>query len=46
VIGKVRLPDSREVVHYWLSRRETFLRYYNILLEDDQYILLESKNLN
>jgi hypothetical protein len=46
VIGKVRLPDSREVVHYWLSRRETFLRYYNILLEDDQYILLESMHLN
>ena len=43
VIGKVRLPDSREVVDYWLSRREIFLRYYNILLEDDQYILLESK---
>jgi hypothetical protein len=43
VIGKVRLPDSREVVDYWLSRRETFLRSYDILLEDDQYILLESK---
>ena len=43
VIGKVRLPDSREVVNYWLSRRETFLRYYNILLEDDQYILLERR---
>jgi len=43
VIGKVQLPDSREVVNYWLSRRQVFLRYYDILLEDDQYILLESK---
>ncbi len=43
-IGKVRLPDSREMVDYWLSRRETFLRTYNILFEDDQYILLENKN--
>ncbi len=43
VIGKVPTPDSREVVNYWLSRRGTFLRYYDILLEDDQYILLESK---
>jgi hypothetical protein len=43
VIGKVRLPDSREAVDYWLSRRETFLRYYCILLEDDQYILLERR---
>lgn len=43
VIGKMRLPDSREVVNYWLSRRESFLLYYNVLLEDDQYILLECK---
>ena len=43
VIGKVRLPDSREAVDYWLSRREAFLRYYRILLEDEMYILLERK---
>jgi hypothetical protein len=43
VIGKVRLPDSREAVNHWLSRREVFLRYYQILLEDDQYILLERR---
>jgi hypothetical protein len=43
VIGKVRLPDSREVVNYWLSRRESVLRYYNILIENDQYLLLERK---
>jgi hypothetical protein len=42
-IGKVPTPDSREVVKYWLSRRGTFLRYYTILLEDEQYILLERK---
>jgi 4-amino-4-deoxy-L-arabinose transferase-like glycosyltransferase len=45
-IGKVRLPDSREVVDYWLSRRETVLRSYDILMEDDQYILLEHKKSN
>ncbi|MCX6145536.1 MAG: glycosyltransferase family 39 protein [Ignavibacteriales bacterium] len=43
VIGKVPSPESREVVHYWLSRRGTFLRHYEILLEDDQYILLERR---
>lgn len=43
VIGKVRLPDSREVVNYWLSRRGTFLSYYDVLLEDNQYILLERR---
>ena len=41
VIGKLRMPESREVVDYWLSRRETFLRYYNVLLEDSHYMLLE-----
>jgi len=43
VIGKVPSADSREVVQYWLFRRETFLRYYDILLEDDLYILLQRK---
>jgi hypothetical protein len=43
VIGKVRLPDSREVVDYWLSRRELLLRHYDILLEDQNYLLLERK---
>jgi hypothetical protein len=40
VIGKVRLPDSREVVDYWLARRELFLQYYNIVFEDENYVLL------
>ena len=43
VIGKVRLPDSRQVVNYWLSRREIFLQYYTILSEDENYLLLEQK---
>jgi 4-amino-4-deoxy-L-arabinose transferase-like glycosyltransferase len=43
VIGKVRLPDSREAVDYWLSRRELFLRYYDIVSEDHNYLLLERK---
>ena len=43
VIGKVRLPDSRQTVDYWLSRREEFLRLYTILFEDEHYILLEKK---
>jgi hypothetical protein len=41
VIGKVRLPDSREAVNYWLSRRTEFLQHYAILFENDQYLLLE-----
>ena len=40
VLGKVRLPDSREVVDYWLARRELFLLYYSIVVEDENYILL------
>jgi 4-amino-4-deoxy-L-arabinose transferase-like glycosyltransferase len=43
-IGKVHLPDSREVVDYWLARREPFLRYYNIIMEDENYLLLERKS--
>jgi hypothetical protein len=42
-IGKLPTPDSREVVRYWLSRRETFVRYYDILVEDENYLLLERK---
>jgi hypothetical protein len=42
-IGKVSTPESKEVVHYWLSRREIFLRSYDILVEDENYILLERK---
>jgi hypothetical protein len=42
-IGKVRLPDSREVVDYWLSRRELFMQYYDIRFEDENYLLLERK---
>jgi len=44
VIGKVLVPDSREVVGYWLSRRELFLQYYDIRFEDEHYLLLENKN--
>ena len=43
VLGKVRLPDSREVVDYWLERRELFLQYYDIVSEDENYILLVRK---
>ncbi len=43
VLGKVRLPDSREVVDYWLQRREVFLRYYDIVFEDENYVLLVRK---
>jgi hypothetical protein len=39
----VRLPDSREVADYWLARRELFLRYYDIVFEDENYLLLERK---
>ncbi len=46
VIGKIRLPDTREVVNYWLSKRERFLRYYDILSEDNNYLLLERKMPN
>jgi hypothetical protein len=44
VIGKIRLPDSRQVVNYWLSRRNSFLQYYDIVSEDENYLLLERKN--
>jgi hypothetical protein len=43
VLGKVRLPDSREVVDYWLARRKLFLQYYDIVLEDENYVLLAKK---
>lgn len=43
VLGKVRLPDSREVVDYWLERRELFLQYYDVVSEDENYILLVRK---
>jgi len=43
VLGKVRLPDSREVVDYWLARRELFLQYYDIVSEDENYVLLARK---
>jgi hypothetical protein len=41
VIGKIRLPDSRDAVDYWLSRRPEFLLHYTVLFENDQYLLLE-----
>lgn len=43
VIGKAQLPETREAVRYWLSRRELFLQYYDIRFEDGYYLLLESK---
>lgn len=43
VLGKVRLPDSREVVDYWMDRRELILRYYDIASEDENYVLLIRK---
>ena len=46
VIGKKQLPDTREVVRYWLSRREMILQHYDIRFEDEYYLLLESKNAN
>ena len=44
VLGKVRLPDSREVVDYWLERKQLVLQHYDILLEDENYLLLGSKD--
>jgi hypothetical protein len=44
VIGKVRLPDSREVVDYWMDRKELMLRFYDIVYEDENYLLLVSKS--
>jgi hypothetical protein len=41
VIGKIPLPDSRETSRYWLSRRETLLQFYKIVLENEQFVLLE-----
>jgi hypothetical protein len=46
VVGKKLLPDTREVVRYWLARRELFLRYYDVLFEDENYLLLERNNAN
>ena len=43
VIGKKLLPDTREVVGYWLARRELVLQHYDIRFEDESYLLLESK---
>ena len=43
VLGKVRLPDSREVVDYWLDRKQLVLQYYDVLFEDENYLLMSSK---
>ncbi|MCX6134486.1 MAG: glycosyltransferase family 39 protein [Ignavibacteriales bacterium] len=43
VLGKVRLPDSRETVNYWIDRKELFLRYYDVVFEDENYVLLLRK---
>ncbi len=44
MLGKVRLPDSREVVDYWLDRKQLVLQHYDILFENENYILLVSKS--
>ena len=43
VLGKVRLPDSRQVVDYWMSRKDLVLQYYEVKFEDDKYLLLKRK---
>jgi hypothetical protein len=43
VLGKVRLPNSREVVDYWMERRELFLQYYDVVSEDENYVLIARK---
>ena len=43
LIGKVSSPELRDAIHYWLTRREIFLQHYDIVLENDLYILLEHK---
>ena len=43
VVGKILLPDTREVVRYWLSRREMILQSYDIRFEDESYLVLERK---
>jgi hypothetical protein len=40
----VRLPDSREVVDYWMDRKALMLRFYDIVYEDENYLLLVSKS--
>jgi hypothetical protein len=41
VIGKDRTPESDQIVGYWLSRRKMLLEHYNVLLENEHYILLD-----
>lgn len=43
VIGKAQIPQTREAVGYWLSRRDLFLQHYDVLFEDNSFLLLESK---
>jgi hypothetical protein len=44
LVAKDRSPELKEAINYWLSRRKEFLRYYDILLEDRHYILLERRS--
>ena len=44
VIGKDRMPESAQLVDYWLARRELLLLYYTVKSEDEHYILLQRLN--
>ena len=44
LIGRDRSPELKEAINYWLSRRRDFLLYYDIVLEDNHYILLKRKS--
>lgn len=44
VIGKDRMPESEQLVDYWLARREVLLQYYTIKSEDEHYLLLQRLN--
>ena len=43
VIGKDRTPESQQSVDYWQARRKQLLHFYNLLLENDHYVLMERK---
>ncbi len=44
VIGKDRMPESQQLVDYWLAHREMLLHFYDVLSEDDHFILMEHKH--
>ncbi|MDP1677603.1 MAG: hypothetical protein Q8L88_12155 [Bacteroidota bacterium] len=43
VLGKDRTPESKEFSSYWISNKKTLLRSYNIIMEDNYFVLLERK---